>query len=237
MGKSIFHVLSVAALLAAMAAPAVAQVAIGADVDLYYNPSYVAVSNSGNSFTFASAGPYAPDGNWTPGIYKDLFIVNAHEGKALTGNMSMSFQASYQLAAPPLPWPYQGDYTGSFSSTIDVLKPNCDSCGPLDSMHLGQIYAGDGAQSPLPTGGTLTGSASFTGAAGNYDTLFAYAFNYYNLNTSYGSVNLTSFTLSFETVPQASPVPELPPVAMLSLGLAALAMRVRYVKARRAVEA
>lgn len=220
-----------------MAAPALAQVANGADVDVYYNPGFVSVSTSGNSFTFASTGPYAPAGDWTPGIYKDLFIVNAHEGKALTGNMSMSFQATYQLAAPDLPWPYDGAYTGWLSSTIDVLVPNCGMCGPFDSVQLGQLYAGDGAQSTLPTSGTLTGSASFTGAAGSYDTLFAYAFNYYNLNTNYGSINLTSFTLSFETGPQASPVPELPPVAMLGLGLAAMAMRVRIVKARRAGKA
>lgn len=242
MRKSVFKLLASALLVAAVAAPSTAFAAVvyGENVDVTYG-RYTPVSHSGNSFTFSGI-PFTGNGDQNTAVVKDLFSIDAHDGQALTGKLSFTMEVAYQFTAPPVtPFPYTGSYGGGLSHLSDVLVPACPKfCGPLDAQLIGVAEAGDGATANGPTSGTWYLSSNITDATGNYDTLFAYNYLIMSFNSGYGSMQVKSLTFTFDTVaamdpvggPVSSPVPELPPAAMLGLGLAALALRVRSMKAR-----
>ena len=225
MNKSILKLLSTAALIAATAAPAFADTVHGADVDVTFF-GFTPVSSNGNSFTFSN-GPYDEDGIPNNSSYEQLFIVDAHAGKALTGKMSFTMEVQYQFGTNPNPWPHTGTYNAHASAGIDVLSPRCDTCGPYDSDLLGNANGGTTTLITSPTNGTLSFASTASNATGSYDNLLAYMFYDLALDPAYGSMSITSLTLSFDTVTAASPVPELPPFAMMGAGLAALGLCAR----------
>ncbi|MBP1203033.1 hypothetical protein JOD97_001047 [Duganella sp. 1411] len=229
MNNTILKLLSAAALVAAMAAPAFADTVHGSDVDVTVS-GFTPVSSTGNSFTF-SGGSYVGDGFPNSMLYKTLFIVDAHAGKALTGKMSFTMDVQYQFAAPPAPQP-AGDYFAYASGSVDVLAPRCDRCGPFDSDLLGNVRGSGNATATTPTSGTISFVSAASDATGRYDNLLAYLFYGLTLDPAYGSMSITSLTMSFDTVTAASPVPELPPLAMMGAGLAALGLCAR-VKGRK----
>ena len=227
MSKSILKWLSAAALIAASAAPAFADTAHGTDVDVTFS-GFTPVSISGNSFTFSS-GPYIEDGIPNNVSFKHAFYVDAHAGKALTGKLSFTMEVQYQSEAPANPWPYPGDYNIHASGSIDVLLPHCANfCGPYDADLIGNAQGGASADATMPTSGTFSFSSNASEASGSYDYLIAFMAYDLFLNPAYGSMNITSLTVSFDTAPAASPVPELPPFAMMGAGLAVLALRARF---------
>jgi hypothetical protein len=223
--KSILKLLSAATMVAAVAAPAFADTIHGSDVDVTV-AGFKPVSSTGNSFTF-SGGSYVGDGFPNSMLYKTLFVVDAHDGKALTGKMSFTMDVQYQFAAPPAPQPADS-YFAYASGSIDVLVPHCDTCGPFDSDLLGNVRGSGNATATTPTSGTISFVSDASDATGRYDNLFAYLFYGLTLDPAYGSMNITSLTMSFDTVTAVSPVPELPPFAMMGAGLAAIGLCVRF---------
>jgi len=226
MNKSILKLLSAAALIAATAAPAFADTAHGADVDVWFS-GFNLVSSSGNSFTFSS-GPYVEDGIPNHTLFKNAFDLTAHDGKVLTGKLSFTMDVQYQLEAPPGPWPYDGGYSAYSRASFDVLVPHCDTCGPYDAELIGNAQgSASSATTTTPTNGTLSFSSNASEANGSYDRLIAFMFYALDPNPAYGSMTITSLTMSIDTAPAVSPVPELPPFAMMGAGLAVLALRAR----------
>ena len=225
MNKTILKLLSAAALAAAVAAPAFADTIHGSDVDVTVS-GFTPVSSTGNSFTF-TGGSYVGDGSPNSMLYKTLFIADAHDGKALTGKMSFAMDVQYQFAAPPAPQPADS-YFAYASGSIDVLAPRCDRCGPFDSDLLGNVRGAGNATATTPSSGTISFVSDASNATGRYDNLIAYLFYGLTLDPAYGSMNITSLTMSFDTVNAASPVPELPPLAMMGAGLAALGLCARF---------
>ena len=236
MKKSIMKFFSAAALIAATAAPAFADTAQGADVDVWFS-GFNLVSNSGNTFTFAS-GPYVEDGIPNHTSFKHAFDVTAHDGKVLTGKLSFTMEVQYQLETPPGPWPYDGTYNAYAGASIDVLSPYCDTCGPYAADLVGNAQ-GSAASAPTtgPTSGTLSFSSNASQASGSYDRLIAYMFYSLDPNPAYGSMSITALTVSFDTAPAVSPVPELPPFAMMGAGLAAIGLFARFKGRKKAADA
>ena len=233
MKKTIMKLFSAAALIAATAAPAIADTAQGADVDVWFS-GFNLVSTNGNSFTFAS-GPYVEDGIPNHTSFKHAFDVTAHEGKVLTGKLSFTMEVQYQLEAPPGPWPYDGTYNAYTWASMDVLSPYCGTCGPYAADLVGNAQGStSSAPTTAPTNGTLSFSSNASEASGSYDRLIAYMFYSLDPNPAYGSMSITALTVSFDTAPAVSPVPELPPFAMMGAGLAALGLRARF-KGRKKV--
>ncbi|MEO5935436.1 MAG: hypothetical protein ABIQ08_18020 [Duganella sp.] len=234
MKKTILQMLSAATLLAATAAPAMADVFHGANLDIETTSNYfIPVSSTGNSFTFTTAGPtYTPNGSYNPSGLKDAFIIKAHSGQALTGKMNFSLTAQYQTENAPQ-GPAAGEHSSGMTVGVDVLSPHCGMCGPYDADLLGSASVSASALSAGPSSGSWNLDSKTTDSVGTYDNLIAYMLHNYSLDPLYGSIGITSITFSFGTVAVPSPVPELPPVAMMGLGLAALALRVRYRKAKQ----
>lgn len=225
MNKSILKLLSAAALVAATAAPAFADTAQGADVDVWFS-GFNLLSSTGNTFTFSS-GPFVGNGIPNNSSFKSAFDLTAHDGKVLTGKLSFTMDVQYQLAAPPSP--YNGDYSAYARAGFDILVPHCDNCGPYDAELVGNAQ-GSASSGPTtaPTSGTLSFNSNASDASGSYDRLIAYMFYNLDPNPAYGSMTITSLTMSIETAPAVSPVPELPPFAMMGAGLAVLALRARH---------
>jgi len=225
MNKSILKLLSAAALVAATAAPAFADTAHGADVDVWFS-GFNLVSSTGNTFTFSS-GPYVDDGIPNHTSFKNAFDLTAHDGKVLTGKLSFTMDVQYQQEAPP--GQYSGDYSAYARASIDMLVPHCNGCGPYDAELIGNAQgSASSAATTAPTSGTLSFNSNASDASGSYDHLIAYMF--YSLDTypAYGSMTITSLTMSIDTAPAVSPVPELPPFAMMGAGLALLGLRARH---------
>ncbi|SEN10402.1 hypothetical protein SAMN05428959_101207 [Duganella sp. CF517] len=226
MNKTILKLLSAAALVATVAAPAVAATAHGRDVDVTIE-GFTPVSSTGNTFTF-SGGRYDEDGIPSNTSYKQLFLIDAHAGKALTGKMSFTMDVEYEFGTDPNPWPHTGNYSAYARASFDVLSPNCGTCGPFDAELLGNAQGANTTIITSPTNGKLSFASNASAASGSYDRLFAYMFYDMALDPAYGSFNITALTVSFEAVDAASPVPELPPFAMMGAGLAALGLCARY---------
>jgi len=233
--KTILKLLSAVALIAAAAAPAFADTVQGSDVDVTFF-GFTPVSSSGNSFTFAS-GPYDEDGIPHNSSYTHLFIVDAHAGKVLTGKISFTMEVQYEFGTTPSPWPHTGTYNAYASAAIDVLLPRCGSCGPYDADLLGNASGGTSTIITSPTNGTLSFASNASAATGSYNNLFAYMFYDLALDPAYGSLSITSLTVSFDTMNAASPVPELPPFAMMGAGLAAIGLFARFKGRKKAADA
>lgn len=226
MKKSILKLLSTAILLACAAAPTFAGTIKTANFDLYYNNSYIPVSSVGNTVTFVSTIYFSTYGNGYS-VAKDGFQAWAHAGQAFTGNVNVKTGLEYTFAN------YQGtsnSYEGRVVTDIDVLANNCDTCGIYDAELLAQGAAVASATTTAPGSGTATGAVDLTNTVGGtYDLLALYVITTYRLNPASGMLHLNAFSVTLDTVgPISSPVPELPPVAMLGLGLAALGLRARF---------
>jgi hypothetical protein len=226
MKKSILKFLSATVLLACAAAPSFAGTIKAANFDLSYNDSFIPVSSVGNTVTFVSTFYFSTYGNGYA-VLKDGFQAWAHPGQAFTGDVNVKTGLDYTLGN------YQGtssSYDGRVVTTIDVLANNCDTCSMYDAKLLAQGSAVASATTTAPGSGTATGAVDLTNTVGGtYDLLALYVINTYNLNPASGMLHLNSFSVTLDTVgPISSAVPELPPVAMLGLGLAALGLRARF---------
>lgn len=226
MNKSILKSLSAAALVAAMASPAFADTLQGSDVDVTAY-GFTPVSSTGNSFTFAG-DTYVGDG-WVNGyLSRTSFAVYAHEGKALTGKMRFTMELQYEFAPPPPPQFDDGSYTASAAARVSLLAPVCLSCGPLFAEQLGFADGGTSASATSPTSGMMSFTSNASKATGSYNHILADMVYNRSLGSDYGSITITSLTISFDTMDTASPVPELPPFAMMGAGLAALGLCARF---------
>jgi hypothetical protein len=233
--NSISKLLSSAALVAAIAAPAFADTVQGSDVDVMVN-GFTPISSTGNSFTF-SGDTYVGDG-WPNGyLSKTLFAVYAHEGKVLTGKMSFTMELQYDFAAPPPPQFDDGSYTASAAARFSLLAPVCLSCGPLFAEQLGTADGGTSASATSPTSGTMSFTSNASQATGRYNHILADMVYNRSLGSDYGSITITSLTISFDTIDAASPVPELPPFAMMGAGLAVLGLSTRLTGRRKQAKA
>ena len=225
MNKSILHLLSTAALLAAVAAPAFADTVYGTDVAVTVN-GFTPISSTGNSFTF-SGYTYTGDGFPNGYLYKNLFAVDTLGSKTLTGKMSFSMELQYQFETPPPPQGDNGSYSASTWAIFSMLAPLCGPCGTQGAEPVGSAEGGTGASATSPTSGTMSFTSSVSNATGSYDHLLGNLIHTMWLNPAYGSLTITSLTLSFDTANAASPVPELPPYAMMGAGLGALGLCAR----------
>lgn len=218
MKRLIFSWLSATALSLA-AIPALADTLHGTNVDLdYFGPAVTAVSSTGNSFTFSLDSTYAPNGDGTPYILRNLFSVHAHSGYALTGDVDFDTTMSYTVP--------DAVSSAGVSAGLDVLKPHCPTtCGPFDSDLIGSGFANAFVTDPAAGSGSANGHISITSAAGSYDYLLFNMVSNFTLDPLTGTVRLSSFTLGFDTAP--APVPELPPAAMLGAGLAVIGLSQR----------
>lgn len=233
MKKTLLKLASAAVLLACTAAPSIAASIQTPYFELGYDEnSFAAVSYTANSVTFTSKFYFSSYGS-DQAVIRDLFVAGPRAGVQFTGGVSVKTEVEYQLGA----YPYgSGDFAGSVVSTIDVLAPRCDRCGIYESDLLSsdQIFAG--ATSATPTSGVATGALQLAApSAKTYDHLAIYAINDYGLNETSGMLHLREFTVTFDTAgqPLASPVPELPPFALIGAGLLALGLRERVRKALR----
>ena len=169
------------------------------------------VSSQGNSLTFAYAPGYTIQSGdfW---IDKEFFDLKALPHYALTGYMDFSMTATYDGALDQQP--LGGDYVS--------LIPHCpDTCGPYDA----DMLAGSNLGTLTANGSAIKYELGSLPASGAYDQLFLTSAVLAS-NQSDGLLTLQTITITVGTV-QISPVPEMPPAAMLGLGLAALAVRIR----------
>jgi hypothetical protein len=226
MKKSILRLLSATVLLASAAAPSFAGTLKAANFDIYYSDSFIPVSSVGNTVTFASTFLFSSYGQDFAGI-KDGFQAWAHPGYAFTGDVSVKTGLEYTFGN------YQGTsskFSGGVSTVVDVLANNCDTCSMYDATLLAEGYANASATTTAPGSGTATGAVDLTNTVGGtYELMALYVINNYSLNSPTGILHMNSFSVTLDTVgPISSPVPELPPVAMLGFGLAALGLRARF---------
>ena len=150
-------------------------------------------------------------------------------------------EVAYQLNKAPAMFgdEYQGEYYARAINEIDVLVPPCptSACGPFDSKFIGGVEGYASVSATGPTSGIWTITSNVNPASGKYNTLFASLSEYYYLDPAYGSITVNSLTINFDTVELsrpalASPVPELPPMAMFGAGVLALGLHARLRKAR-----
>lgn len=240
----ISQLLTTAALLAVSASNAIA--ANGFDTTVYGSnmdvsvSGFTSVSNSGNSFKFS--GPTYVQDDGIPNYSSDVqtaFYAQAHQGQSLSGKLSFTMEVAYQLNKPPAMFgeEYQGEYSARAINEIDVLEASCLSCGPFTSKFVGGVEGYASVSATGPTSGIWTITSNVTPASGNYNALFANLSEYYYLDPAYGSITVNSLTINFDTVALArpdlaSPVPELPPMAMFGAGILALGLHARLRKAR-----
>ena len=169
------------------------------------------ISSQGNSFTFAYTPTPIVTG-YDLWIDKEVFTFKSLPHYALTGQMGYAFAATYVGS--------QG--TADLGGTIGSFIPHCpDHCGLYDSDQL----ALSGSGTFTDNGSTVQYKADSLPASGAYDQLFLAGSMYASINV--GQLTLQTITVSAESV-QTSPVPEMPPAAMLALGLAVLGAGVRH---------
>ena len=226
MKKSLTKLLSATVLLACTAAPSFAGTISTATFDMSYSDLFTPVSSVGNTVTFASNYYFSAYGN-DVAVLKDLFVAATHSGQSFTGNVSVKTTVDYTLGN------YQGtssNYRGSVATTVDVLSPNCGNCGIYESKLLADGQFGASANLSAPGSGTATGSIDLKNTfEGTYPVIMLYVINDYQILNASGMLHLNTFSVTLDTVgPISSPVPELPPVAMLGLGLVALGLRARF---------
>nr|GEU28262.1 hypothetical protein [Tanacetum cinerariifolium] len=193
----------------------------GANLNIDYGPGITAVAHQGNTFIFEGDETFI--GNGDPfRNFENMFAAHAHGGQALTGRVGYSLTLSYVYANPPGPTPYPGPYSAGVSTSGLVIVPLCSQCAPDIGTVIGRVEGMAGTSSGALGSGTITAFTDATQASGAYRDLFLSTVNFYDLVPGYGRLKVESFAITFDTV---SAVPELPPAAMLPLGIAACGRR------------
>lgn len=234
---SIKRLLAAATLTMVAAVPALAGTIQLANYDLSYSNGFTPVSYSGNTVTFVSNYYYS---SYFAGyaVFRDDFFVGAHAGVSFTGNASIATEVDYQMEAVQ---GHSGNYDYNLATSVDVLAQNCQPWGCYEPTLLGGGSTDASVSSPVPIQGLASGALDITNTVGGtYSGLVLHVVNNYQFPVGNGAMHLNRFSITLDTVggnTNPSPVPELPPIAMMGLGMAALAMRVRFVKARRANDA
>lgn len=231
MKKSLLKLLSSAALLVCAATPASAGIVHGTSFDLSYDEhSMIPMYYTGNTVTFTTTTYFSSYG---PGysIVKDALYATARAGVKFTGDVDIKTRIDYHVA--PVPG-YQETPRVYLSTIVDVLAPHCAECSIYDADLLGDGYALAAATSPGFSSGMANGAVDIANTfGGTYDRLALYVINDYGSSTG-GMVHLYNFTVTLDTVggPISSPVPELPPFALIGVGMLAIALRERLRKGR-----
>jgi hypothetical protein len=226
MKKPMYRLLCAIAVAAAASGQAQAAEVQSPYVAMDYNEYFLTpVSHDGNSFTFAftDATFYEPTDS-VPYIIRNFYDFSAQPHYALTGKMSVQVNANYKIEDTP-------GARADINTSFDVLIPHCDLCNPYDSTLLSKIWD----YRVIDTGSTLHVEAGPTPASGAYDRLWLYLVLNPQLSNFSGQLQLTTITFNAETF-QTSPVPELPPVALLTGGLALLGMLTRRNRSKKTAE-
>jgi len=158
-------------------------------------------------------------------IDKRVFQVEAPTNYALTGKMSATLTALYEIGEG-----VQG--TAYINVIFDVLLPHCDFCGPFDSDLIGTSRDGTFADD----GSSMQYAAHASNASGLYSRLLVYEITVGSLPRYAGHIEFQSLVFNIETVALELPtsaVPELPPIAFYGLGLAALGVIARVKSSKR----
>jgi hypothetical protein len=189
-----------------------------------------ATSNS-STITFEWPFPiyYDPTAPGGIGLFIDkrTFQIDAPANYALTGKMSATLTAQYDLGA--------GVGNAYMDLTFDVLSPHCPIfCGPFDSDLVGTSRNG----TLTHDAGDMQYVADASNASGLYSRLLVYEIIVGMLPAYSGHIQFQSIIFTAETVAidsPSSPVPELPAVALYGLGLAALGIAVRAKSGKRRI--
>ncbi|NYE58982.1 hypothetical protein FHW58_000134 [Duganella sp. 1224] len=157
--------------------------------------------------------PTMPGGN---GLFVDkkTFEIFAPVNYALTGKMNATLTALYDLGDG-----VQGK--ANMDITFDVLLPHCAQCGPNDADLVGTSRNGTFTDN----GSGMQYVADGSSASGSYNRLLVYEIVVGSLPAFSGHIYFQTLTFTAETM--ASPVPELPPVALYGFGLAAMVVAAR----------
>jgi hypothetical protein len=186
-------------------------------ITMTYGENYLTpVSHDANSFTFTFSDNaiYEPT-NAAPYIIRNFYDFSAQPNYAFTGKMSVQVNANYQLDGTP-------GATANINTGFDVLLPKCGPCNPYEAT----LLSTSSGYQLTDTGSFLHVEAGPTPATGEYDRLWLYLVLNPQLSNYSGRLQLTTITFNAETF-QTSPVPELPPVALLTGGLALLGLLTR----------
>lgn len=232
MKNFLVKMLSAAALVACAAAPASAGVVYGSSFDLSYDENtMIPVSYTGNTVTFTTTFYYSQYGQGFAVVRDGLFAA-AHAGVRFTGDVSIQTRTDYYMGADT---GFAGPYRADLTTGVDVLSPNCANCSIYDSKLLGNGQSNAWASSPTPVSGMANGAVDIANTqGGTYDRLGLYVINNYS-SANTAVIHLNTFTITLDTVggPISSPVPELPPFALIGVGMLAIALRERLRKGRR----
>lgn len=215
MKKPMIRLFCAIALAAAALGPAQADDVHSQYVAMDYNEYFLTpISQDGSSFTFAftDATFYEPT-NSVPYIIRNFHEFTAQPHYALTGKMNVQVNANYQIEDTP-------GARADINIGFDVRLPGCGPCNPYDSI----LLDSSSNYQRTDTGSSLHVDAGTTPASGAYDRLWLYLVVNPQLSNLSGQLQLTTITFNAETF-QTSPVPELPPSAMLTVGLALLGVR------------
>jgi len=147
-------------------------------------------------------------------IDKRVFQLETPTNYALTGKMNATLTATYDLG--------NGTGNANIALSFDVLVPRCDRCGMFDSDLVGTGHDGMLADN----GSTLTYTTNTSLASGLYGRLLVYEIMTGQLPAFSGQIQFEAIRFDIEVVP-LSAVPELPPAALLGLGLGVMGLVAR----------
>ena len=173
------------------------------------------------TYVFSYDYLYTPESGGGSGLWidKNLYQFEAPPEFALTGKMNATLSAEYEIDG--------SEASPSIALSFDVLLPRCDRCGMFDSD-----LVGTGRGGTLTDDGTNLHYATDSSiASGLYSRLLVYQIIVGWLPPYSGHIQFHEITFTAEMV-ALSPVPELPPVVFLILGLAVLGVSARGKSAR-----
>ncbi len=213
MSKFISKLLCAAALAMTSVGSAYADVLTTGGFEINYQPWLTPVSVQSNSVTFSFVYPlytYDDDGYHTE---QQVFLdIKADASHSLTGKMQMQTTASY--VAP--------EGTANLYGRFTVYNPHCDTCGYFDADVIDET---DPVGTSSHTADTLQYTTAYTEASGTYKNLILVGHIEESLSQRGTQMLLNTVTIFIDTVAvQASPVPDLPPLTMLPLGLAVIGL-------------
>jgi hypothetical protein len=168
------------------------------------------------TYVFSYDHLYTPMAEGGSGLWidKDVYQFEAPPDFALTGKMNATVSASYERD--------DTDEDPTITMTFDVLVPRCGRCGMFDSDLVGTARGG-----ALSDDGTNLRYATYSSiASGLYSRLLVYQIIVGWLPPYSGYIQFHEITFTAEMV-SLSPVPELPPLVFLILGLAVLGVSAR----------